>query len=108
LTITTSNAALYYRISQNGPARIVLTFSCKIKSASGGLEYEVTAANGSAFTGAVKISFYDYKGSGDVFFPVVLHHIAPGGSLTNWHAVPPTDIGASAAPSGCVAKAIGG
>jgi len=104
MLITADNGAEYYRIKASGPTEIIFAFSCKVKSSTSGLEYVVAATGGQAFTGRVKINFYDYPGSGDVF----IHYVVPMGSIKNWHAVPPTDKGASAASTGCVAKTIGG
>jgi hypothetical protein len=85
-----------------------VTFACKVEqTGAGGEEFEVTANGGAAYSGTVKVSFYDYAGSGDVFAPAWLPGTAPAGSAANWHPVPSGDIGASAEPSGCIAQAAG-
>jgi hypothetical protein len=93
--------------SSPGSAAAV-TFACKVEQTGAGAEeYEVTATGGAAYNGTVKVSFYDYAGSGDIFQPASLAGTAPAGSTANWHPVPAYDIGASAEPSGCTAQAAG-
>jgi hypothetical protein len=94
------------RASSEAAVASAVSFACKVEQASGGgEEYEVTAMNGAAYTGTVQVSFYDYAGSGDIFPPVSLPGTAAAGSAANWHPMPAADIGASAEPSGCVARA---
>lgn len=84
-----------------------LEFTCTVQNAvlGNGPDYEVTAIGGAAYSGPINVSFHDYPGSGHIFPPTSLTRTAPAGSITNWHPVPSADIGASAEPSGCTAKA---
>jgi hypothetical protein len=83
-----------------------VSFACKVEQTNGGGEdYEVTATGGTAYSGTVQVSFYGYAGSGDTFPPASLPGTAAAGSAANWHPMPAADIGASAEPSGCIARA---
>lgn len=85
-----------------------ISFACKVEQTGGGGEvYEITADSGAAYSGTVEVSFYGPSGSGQTFPPAWLPGTAPGGSAANWHTVPPSDIGASAEPFGCIGQAAG-
>lgn len=81
-------------------------FRCTVTPGTGGQEtYQVDTASGAAYAGLVEVTFHDYAGSGHIFPPARLRGVAAAGSAANSHAVPAADIGAAAAPSGCIARA---
>jgi hypothetical protein len=87
-------------ISPPAPA---VAFGCKIlQTEPGQEEFNVTTTGGATYSGTVYVSFYDYPGSGDTFPPTTVQGATPVGS---WQPVPAADIGASAAPRGCIASA---
>jgi hypothetical protein len=102
---TPSPAPVAATTAPAAPAAPAVTFGCKILETNGttdGEEFDVTTSDGSTYNGSVTVSFYDYAGSGDTFPSTTVDGAGP---TANWQPVPPGDIGASAAPTGCIASA---
>jgi hypothetical protein len=79
-------------------------FGCKVLSgngAGGDLEFGVTTVGGGTYSGTINVSFYDYPGSGDIFPSATVDGAGP---VPDWQPVPAADVGASAAPEGCIAS----
>jgi hypothetical protein len=112
-TVTRTRTRVVFRVRYRKPRPVAsaspsapgttVAFGCKVLQTSPGQEeFNVTTTGGTIYSDPIRVTFYDYAGSGDTFPSMSVQGATPTGS---WQPIPAADIGASAEPSGCVASA---